>query len=336
MQAVGEKVVSYMRAEMRATAEATGRDGNLAEAMVDADVEVEGVVEKGKLLTLTTESAREVGLTEVVVDNLPELLAALGLEHATTVDMEENWAEMFARFVTDPTVSGLLMSLGVLGIMVELYSPGFGIPGTVGILSMVLFFFGHATVALVGWEEVILLTVGVAALLLEAFVIPGFGVAGVLGIVFVGAGLALTLVGTPLEVAWDLGSGPGGLMDAIARTIIALAATIVGLGVVIWLYPRNALPNWLVLNTRLGDQAPGTVAAADSVTQSHGASADLIGRKGTAVTDLRPSGKARIDGRIIDVVSLHEYIRTGSPIEVSEVEGVRVVVLLSPEPAAKA
>jgi membrane-bound serine protease (ClpP class) len=327
MQAVGEKMVSYMRAEMRATAEATGRDGDMAEAMVDADIEIDGLVAKGKLLTLTTESARTHGLTELVVDDLPTLLEALGLADATVVDMEENWAEQFARFITDPTVSGLLMSLGVLGVMVELYSPGFGIPGSVGVASLTLFFFGHATVQLVGWEEVILLSTGVFALLIEAFVIPGFGVAGIVGILCVGAGLALALVGVPLDVAWDIGSGAGGLMDAFSRVIMALAGTIVGMGVVVWLFPRSALPKWLVLDARIEGNAPGTIPTSQSSTHSHGPSADLVGRTGTAVTDLRPSGKVRIDDRIIDVVSMHAYIRAGTDIEVAEVEGMRVVVV---------
>lgn len=336
MQAVGEKVVSYMRAEMRATAEATGRDGDLAEAMVDADVEVEGVIEAGKLLTLTTESAEALGLAEVVVDDMPALLDALGLAEASTSDITENWAEAFARFVTDPTVSGLLMSLGVLGIMVELYSPGFGIPGTVGVTSLALFFFGHATVSLVGWEEVILLSLGMAALLLEFLIIPGFGVAGISGIVLVAAGLSLALVGTPLDVAWDLGSAPGGLYDALSRVVVALALTILGLGVAIWLFPKNALPKWLVLDSRIGENAPGTVASSEARTESHGASVELVGQKGSAVTDLRPSGKARIDGRIIDVVSLHEYIRAGAEVEVTEVEGMRVVVNRVPAAPATA
>jgi membrane-bound serine protease (ClpP class) len=336
MQPVGEKVVSYMRAEMRATAEATGRDGDLAEAMVDADIVIDGVVAKGKLLTVTTESARELGLTELVVEDLPALLDALGLGNARTIDMNENWAESFARFVTDPTVAGLLMSLGVLGIMVELYSPGFGVPGTLGVVSLVLFFFGHSTVSLVGWEEVILLTIGFLALLVEFLIIPGFGVIGIAGILLVMAGLALALVGAPLEVAWDLGTNPGGLMDAMSRVVIALAVTIVGMGVAVWALPKKVLPKWLVLDSRIEESAPGTIPAGQARTESHGASVELVGKVGSAVTDLRPSGKARIDGRIIDVVSLHEYIRSGAQIEVTEVEGMRVVVNRAPPSPANA
>jgi len=327
MQAVGEKMVSYMRAEMRATAEATERDGDLAEAMVDADVEIEGVVVKGKLLTLTTQRATELGVSEFVADDLGDLLEGLGVADAEVVELQENWAESFARFVTDPTVSGLLMSLGVLGIMVELYSPGFGLPGTLGVTSLILFFFGHSTVALVGWEEVIFVSIGLVAMLVEAFVIPGFGVVGVLGIVFVVGGLALALVGAPLDVAWELGSNPGGLVDALSRVIVALATTMVGMGVIVWLFPRNLLPKWLVLGASIGDNAPGTVASDEAQTRPHGARVELVGCVGVAATDLRPAGKVRIDGVIVDVVSLHEYIRAGTTVEVTEVEGMRVVVI---------
>jgi membrane-bound serine protease (ClpP class) len=250
--------------------------------------------------------------------------------------MNENWAESFARFVTDPTVAGLLMSLGVLGIMVELYSPGFGVPGTLGVVSLVLFFFGHSTVSLVGWEEVILLTIGFLALLVEFLIIPGFGVIGIAGILLVMAGLALALVGAPLEVAWDLGTNPGGLMDAMSRVVIALAVTIVGMGVAVWALPKKVLPKWLVLDSRIEESAPGTIPAGQARTESHGASVELVGKVGSAVTDLRPSGKARIDGRIIDVVSLHEYIRSGAQIEVTEVEGMRVVVNRAPPSPANA
>ena len=330
MEPVGEKVVSYMRAEMRATAEATGRDGQLAEAMVDADVAIEGVVEAGKLLTVTTEQARDLGLAAAVVENQAEVLQALGLSKATPRRMVENWAESFARFVTDPTVAGLLMSLGVLGIMVELYSPGFGIPGTVGISALVLFFFGHATVALVGWEEVILVGLGGVALLVEVLVIPGFGVTGVVGILLIVVGLALALVGAPLDVAWDLGDGPGGLLYALYRVVVALAGTLLAMAGVVAFVPQRALPRWLVLQAKIGDHAPGTVASEEARTRPHGARAELVGQVGEAATDLRPSGKASIGGEIVDVVSLHEYIRAGATIVVVEVEGMRVVVQRNP------
>jgi membrane-bound serine protease (ClpP class) len=116
-------------------------------------------------------------------------------------------------------------------------------------------------------------------------------------------------------------------MDALSRVIVALAVTAVGMGVVVWLFPRSLLPRWLVLGASIDDNAPGTVASEDAHTRPHGARVELVGKQGVAATDLRPSGKARIDGLIVDVVSLHAYIRAGTQVEVTEVEGVRVVVV---------
>ena len=183
MEAVDEKMTSYMRAEMRATAEANGRDGDLAEAMVDRTIVVEGVVDDTKLLTATTDLAVRLGLADAVHEDLDGLLEDAGLAEAGQVEATTYWAEELSRFLTDPAVSGILMSLGMLGLLVELYSPGVGLPGAVGVLCLGAFFGGHLIADLAGMEELVLLAIGLVALGLEVFVIPGFGIAGVIGIV---------------------------------------------------------------------------------------------------------------------------------------------------------
>jgi membrane-bound serine protease (ClpP class) len=320
--AVDEKTVSYMRSEMRATAEATGRDGALAEAMVDASLEVPGISEAGKLLTLSTEQAVQVGLADGVADDLDALLAAVGLQGAERVTLATSWSEDVARMLTAPEVAGLLMSIGFLGVMVELYQPGFGLPGVVGISCLGLFFFGHMTAHLAGWEELLILLLGLVALAIEAFVLPGFGVVGVGGALLVLLALTLALVGAPLEVAWDLGL----IGEAFGRVVVGLAVTAVAFLALMVVLPARRLPKWMVLDARITASAPGTVSSGDSHTVSHGADLGLFGRPGRALTDLRLSGKAEIDGRVVDVVSQHEYIDRDTPIVVVEVEGVRVVV----------
>ncbi len=320
-EAVGEKMVSYMRAEMRATAEATGRDPALAEAMVDADVAVDGVIGEGKLLTFTTQDALDHGLSDGTYDSLDAALEAMSLGDAEQLHAEANWAETLARALTDPTVSGILMSLGVLGLMVELYHPGVGLPGAVGVLCLGSFFFGHMVVGLAGWEEVLLIVAGAAALAVETFIVPGFGVAGVFGLALVIAGLTMAMVGTPLDVGWDAGF----IEAALSKVVWSLLGTIVAMAAIIRFFPRSALPNWLVLNTRIAD-ADEQTAATDN-WQSHPDQHALVGTTGTAETDLRLAGKARLDGRIVDVVSEHEYLRKGSAVRVVAVEGVRVVVV---------
>ena len=194
-EAVGEKTVSYVRKEFAATAETRKRPVALAEAMVDADVEIAGVVDKGKLLTLSTEEALRLKFADFRADSAQEALRLAGLPDAELRRFEPNWAENVVRFLTHPMVSSLLISVGMLGIFLELRTPGFGLPGIAGVLSLGLFFWGHSLAQLAGWEELLLVALGVVLLALELLVFPGFGIAGVLGLLALAAGLVLSMTG---------------------------------------------------------------------------------------------------------------------------------------------
>ncbi len=324
-KAVGEKMVSYMRSEMRSTAEARGRRGDLAEAMVDADLEVEGVSPKGKLLTLTTELALETGMVNGQVETQAELLKLLGLEHAEVVRIEANWAETLARFITDPTVSGLLMSLGFLALMMELYSPGFGVGGTIGVVLLGAFFGGHMIVELAGWEEVLLFAAGLIALGAEVFVIPGFGVAGALGIVLIVSSLVLALTGLPASTAWDVGAIGG----AFGQVMLSMVGGVIGMIFVARKLPESTFGRWMVLDTTLSrtkkQSGDGEFVAQPATWDRY------VGKRGVATTDLRPAGKATIEDDLVDVVSRGDYIEKGSQIRIVEVEGVRIVAVLDQE-----
>jgi len=312
-EAVEEKMTSYMRAEMRSTAEAKGRRGDIAEAMVDRSLEIDGIDSAGKLLTLDTGKALALSMADVQADSVAALLAALGLESPKLVTVTENWAERIARFVTDPTVSGLLMSLGMLGLLIELYSPGLGLPGALGVVCLSLFFGGHMITHLAGLEEILLLVVGLGLLALEVFVLPGFGIAGVAGLALVGTSLVLTLLTLPLDLAWNLGL----VGDAIERVGLSLIFTIV-LGVIAGRFlPRTRAGQRLILAgaTNVGD---GYVSAPIEI--------GLIGEAGVAATDLRPAGKADVAGRRHDVVSEGEYIERGSRVVVVQASAGRLVV----------
>jgi membrane-bound serine protease (ClpP class) len=142
-QPVEEKTVSYVRKEFRATAEARKRPPLIAEAMVDADVEIPGLVAKGKLLTLTTEEALKHKIANFRADTIEEVLKQLRLSGAELRRVSPNWAENLVRFLTHPIVSSLLITIGMLGIILEIRTPGFGVPGVLGISSIALFFWGH-------------------------------------------------------------------------------------------------------------------------------------------------------------------------------------------------
>jgi membrane-bound serine protease (ClpP class) len=169
-QPVAEKTVSYMRKEFRATAESRKRPPLLAEAMVDADVELPGVIEKGKLLTLTTEEALQHKLADFRADSIDAVFTFLDLVDADIRRASQTWAETLVRFLTHPVTSSLLMTLGILGILVEIRTPGLGVPGALGVASLALFFWGHWLVQLAGWEE--LLLVGIGLVLLAAAETP--------------------------------------------------------------------------------------------------------------------------------------------------------------------
>jgi len=323
-QAVEEKTVSYMRSEMRATAEANGRPGVLAEAMVDADVAIEGVIPRGKLLTVTTDEAVKLGLAAQKIGSVEEILTAMGLESAEVRRPEVNWAEKVARFLTDPVVSGLLMSLGMLGLLLEFYTPGFGITGGIGVMCLMLFFGGSSIAGLAGWEEMVIFALGIAALGVEVFVLPGFGVAGVLGIGLIGASLVMALIGMPMGTSWEVGL----LGDALGAVIISLLGTTLALIIVIRYLPGSFLGKWLVLEHTLGGSKDGTAPGPDEPWQA--ASADnrvWLGKKGVALTPLRPSGRIRVGDDVVDVVSRDRWIDRDTPVKVVETEGVRVVVI---------
>jgi membrane-bound serine protease (ClpP class) len=327
-KAVGEKMVSYMRSEMRTTAEAKGRRGDVAEAMVDAEIEVEGISEKGKLLTATTELAKQIGLAHDEARTIDEILEKIGLQHAQRVHPGANWAEKVARFLTDPVVSGLLMSLGFLALMIELYTPGLGIAGGIGILLLGMFFGGHMVVELAGWEEVVLFLMGVVALALEVFVVPGFGVAGVIGAGLILASLVMAMLGLPIDVSWDAGL----VTSALGNVMISMTITMILMILAVRRMPESRFGRWLVLETRLG-RTGNAVESGDSEYESHPAEwRELIGTRGAAATDLNLSGKMQTrDGRLLDVVSQLEYLDKGTPLRVVDVEGVRIVVVRDEE-----
>lgn len=323
-EAVGEKMVSYMRSEMRATAEANGRNGDVAEAMVDREIEVEGVSEAGKLLTLTTDQALKIGLATAKHESLTSVLDALKLSKASRITPQTNWAEGIARFLTDPVVSGLLMSLGMLGLLIELYSPGFGFAGGLGLLCLTLFFGGHMVVDLAGWEEVIVFGLGVVLLAVEIFIIPGFGVVGALGIAAVVASLVMALLGTSVGAAWDMGV----FGSALGTVLLSVAGAVVAMFVIGKFLPQSRFGRFLVLETALASSSHSTAeGGAPDFLANPAAWHAYKGKAGRAETDLRLAGKAIIDGELVDVVSQHEYIKKGTAIRVIAVEGVRIVVI---------
>jgi membrane-bound serine protease (ClpP class) len=310
MEAAGEKMVSYMRAEMRATAEANGRRGDIAEAMVDREVVIKGVIKEGKLLTLDTDQAIKLGIADGEAANLDAVMEALTLKDPKIERVEVNWGEEVARWLTEPTVSGLLLSVGMLGLMIAFYTRTVGAFTIAGFLALALFFGGHAVVHLVGWEEALLFIAGVVLVVVEIFFVPGLGVPGVLGLIFVLASLVLALIGIPIDVSFETGV----LTDAMTRVMVSLLGSFVLALVVGRLLSRTAMGQALVLQ----EAETGFLSAPTA--------SDLIGQTGEALTDLRPTGKVTIEGQRHEATSEREFISRGSRVRVIGRDGPALVV----------
>ncbi len=309
-QKAPEKIVSAMRSEMRALAEAAGLDPEVAAAMVDEDIEIEGVVEAGKLLTLTTEDAVEIGYATEVRD-LPALLAELGAADAPVVTVELNWAERVVRFFSNPVVAPFLLTLGFLGLITEIKTPTFGMAGAAGLLSLSLFFGSHLIVGLAGLEDVIIFGVGLVLVGVEVFLIPGFGIFGILGGIGLIAGLYMSLLGG-LPTSADF-----------TRAGMVLSTTILLIAVTAWVMIRS-LPG----SSRLAKSGIFLLDRTDRKIgyESAASRTDLVGQVGTAITDLRPSGTGLFGDERVDVVSESEWITEGTAIKVISAEGYRHVV----------
>ena len=304
-----EKMVSAMRAEFRAMAEQRGLDPKLAEAMVDENVEIPGVVKKGQLLTLSTNEAVRLKFAKAVVADEAALLRAIGHPGAQVVTTEPNWAESIVRFLTNPLVAPLLLSIGILGLVFEIKTGAFGIGGLLSLVSLGLFFGSSFILGLAGWEEVLLLGLGAIALAVEVFVLPGFGVAGVVGALAIVASMVLAMMGAHPSA--------GDTAQALAVLGVSLFITIA----VIYAWLRH-LPN---SGRFSGLLLRGAVHKSQGFVSSP-SRGDLIGQDGVAVTDLRPSGTARVGGERLDVVTEGEYVPQGSRVQVVQSDGYRHVV----------
>jgi membrane-bound serine protease (ClpP class) len=303
-----EKMVSAMRAEFRAVAEQRGLNPRVAEAMVDERVAIPGLTEEGRLLTLTTSEAIRVGYAKSEVAGEQALLEAVGLPGARVVALEPNWAELVVRFLTNPVVAPLLLSLGLLGLVFEIKTGAFGLGGLVSLASLGLFFGSSFVLGLAGWEEILLLGLGLIALAVEVFVLPGFGVAGVLGLVAIAAAFVMSMIG----------SAPTG--RDVAQALAVLGASLVITGAVIFAWLRHLPNSGRFKGLLLHDSMPhseGYISAPAS---------ELVGRDGVALTDLRPAGTAQIGSERVDVVTEGEYVAQGSAVRVIRSEGYRHVV----------
>ncbi|QQS34683.1 MAG: nodulation protein NfeD [Ignavibacteriales bacterium] len=308
---VSEKYQSYMRSEMRSTAEKNGRNTLIAEGMVDERIVVEGLVDSTKLITLTSTEALKYKIADHVVENIDELYSVYNFRKTQTIDITSNWAEDVVRFLNNPIISSILIMIGFFGLFAEVKTPGWGVPGTAGLIALALFFGSSYILELASIVEILLFVIGLILIAVEIFVIPGFGFAGISGIVLVVLSLFLSLIGGMPYFDFSF------ISVAIIQLTVALLAALLLIFILAKYLPKSKTFHRLVL-----DEEESSTRGFVTYPNLD----ELLGKDGVALTTLRPAGTAEISDKRVDVVTDGQYVEKGAKIKVIKVEGVKVVV----------
>ena len=300
--AAEEKANSAWRTAMIQAAESSNRNPQYALAMADNSIDLPQYrAPKGELLTLSAKEAMEVNYSEGTFDTIDELIDHLDLSDAKLVSVNETAAEKVARFVTNPIIVPILLSIASLGLIVELYSPGFGVAGTMGLIAIGLFFFGHTVAGLAGYESIILFVIGIGFIIAEFF-LPG-AIAGIIGLGLIICSILLA---------------GGNVVHMGLSILIALLVAIVGMVIIVKFFGKRInIFNKMIL-TDATDTEHGYVSNVNRV--------ELVGKLAKSMTPLRPSGTIMLDGERIDAVTEGGYVDLGKTVKIIKVEGSRTVV----------
>lgn len=374
MQPAGEKTVSAVRTQLAALAEKNGYPPEVALAMVDQDIELTAVKQdegyefvtrtntdsgggaevssdsdttggpqttvlspSGKLLTLTAGEMEKYGISSGTVRNLDELQSRLEVE--SLMRLKPSSADRVVNLLTSAAVASLLLTLGLLALYMEISSPGFGIPGTIAITAFALMFLSSGLMGTLSSIELLLFLVGIVLLIVEVFLIPGFGVAGISGLVFMTVGLVLSRQEFILpDNDWQV--------ELFTRNLFlvfgTLAASFLLMGILMMFFPRIRLFQRLILTNPQPDiSGTGSSVAASSASSSSSSVRSAaqsspaqtrafpeleVGATGTVLTKLRPVGKIKVGDATYSVVTEGRWLESGAKAAIVDIEGNRIVV----------
>ena len=322
-----EKMQSAWNAEMRKTAKTKGHDPLLAEGFSNPDVEIPGLKEAGEILTLDYDQATSVGLAAFQVPSIEALLQHEGLGGARVVRLEQTRTDRVARWLSSSAVLGILMLVGMGGILLEIKTPGVGLPGAIGAGALLLAFFGSYLANLSSYIEWVLFVVGVGLLLVEIYILPGFGVAGIAGIMLMVGSLVFMLVNlSPDGGVMDIFTGVRfQMLSNAALTILLVLLGLVPLGWLISLVlPSTPFYGQLVLQPTGGGESPAAASVGEAPV--------AVGARGVTVTPCYPTGLAEFDDERLDVTAEGAFLEKGTPIVVRRIEGR--IVYVEPESLA--
>lgn len=310
-EAAPDKYQSYMRSIMRSTAEHNGRDPRIAEGMVDERIAIDGITTEGSVITFTTKEALKYGYCEAQVSSIDDILQRNGVPDYELIRFEISSVEKVIAFFLNPFISGILILVILGGLYFELQTPGVGFPILASITALILYLVPYYLNGLAQNWEIIALFVGIILILLEVFVIPGFGVAGIAGIAMTVGSMVLIMVNNDFF---------NFEMVPVNDLIIASLAIFGGLtGGVVLLFVGGVRLSHSSFFKRIS--LTDTQAQSEGYTSNFNTGMDLVGKTGTAYTVLRPSGKIMIEGQIYDAFSRGDYIEKGDMVKVLEIEG---------------
>lgn len=316
-QVVPDKYQSYMRSMMRSTAEATGRDVDIAQAMVDPKIVVPGISDSVQVVTFTSTEAIKYGFCEGEAESIQEILKLNKTTDYKIVKQQLTAADRIIGFLTKPYISGLLIMLIIAGLYFELQSPGIGFALLVSVIAAALYFAPLYLEGLAANWEILIFIAGILLIGVEIFVIPGFGVAGISGIALAVIGLTLSLIG---NIGFEFhGLNFTRILESLFIVIIAAFLSIVGS-----FYATSRL---FGRKTIFGDLALSSTQQAEMGYVSADARyLEMLGKTGIAHTILRPAGKVEIDENIYDAVAQTGYIEKGEAVEVIKYENSQLIV----------
>jgi len=357
MQAAGEKTVSAVRTQLAALAEKNGYPPEVAIAMVDQDVELIAVQEQdgyrfelrdsageeegdgeadgagenvevispsGKLLTLTAGQMEKYGISSGTFSDIDALQKELGVNTASVERIYPSSTDVIVNFITSAAVASILLTIGLLALYLEISSPGFGIPGTVALIVFTLIFASSGLMGTLNSAELLLFLAGLILLIVEVFLIPGFGVAGITGLIFMTVGLVLSRQSFFLpntDWQWEI------FLRNLMMVIGTVAASFILMAVLMIFFPRIRLFQRLILTTAgTPSSAPRrsrepAVPQVDLQLENR-----LIGMEGTCLTKLRPAGKIQVEDEVYSVVTDGRWVQPGEKVRITAVEGNRIVV----------
>lgn len=324
---VDEKYQSFMRAKMRETALQRGRNPSIAEAMVDGSIVVPGVNDSGKVVSLTSSEALNLGFSDGTYSSLQELLRDKGLENSEQKEFETGGARSLVLFFLRPEVSGILLAVILLGIFFELQSPGVGFPGLAALIAALLFFIPNYLEGMAMYWEILLFLAGLLLLGLEIFVIPGFGIAGIAGALLILLSLVLSITANlPAEPGWGISApDPNGLVRSLWVLVLSLTGSLAVALLALKFLPKTTFFRRVSVSSELKSE--------DGFRSSDLVGLGLIGREGKALGPLRPGGIVEIDGKEWEAHSLSGWIERGHAVKVVQHENN--ILLVKPASAVK-